>query len=339
MKIILILVLLIQCVLPMRGAVKSVWQQDVLGDGYEMRYVDQGSDYSGAVVSTIVRKCVPDTSAERRRGVLYVHGFNDYFFNADMGDRFVAQGYDFYAVDLRKYGRSVMKGQRMFEMRDVSEYFADIDSALSVMRRSGVDEIALMGHSTGGLITACFMASNPGAKVDALVLNSPFLDWNLGWKERLVPLISWLGGIVPDMPVAQGESTAYAESLLKEHHGDWSYDTRWKLSQSPDVTAGWVRAIDRAQKSLRDGKADIKVPILLMYSSESVNGDEWTPAHNRADGVLDVNDIRRYGRMLGPDVTCLRVDGGLHDLMLSNQRLLSVLYPRIFTWLGKELPK
>ena len=137
MKIILILVLLIQCVLPMRGAVKSVWQQDVLGDGYEMRYVDQGSDYSGAVVSTIVRKCVPDTSAERRRGVLYVHGFNDYFFNADMGDRFVAQGYDFYAVDLRKYGRSVMKGQRMFEMRDVSEYFADIDSALSVMRRSG----------------------------------------------------------------------------------------------------------------------------------------------------------------------------------------------------------
>ena len=141
------------------------------------------------------------------------------------------------------------------------------------------------------------------------------------------------------MPVAQGESTAYAESLLKEHHGDWSYDTRWKLSQSPDVTAGWVRAIDRAQKSLRDGKADIKVPILLMYSSESVNGDEWTPAHNRADGVLDVNDIRRYGRMLGPDVTCLRVDGGLHDLMLSNQRLLSVLYPRIFSWLGKELPK
>ena len=33
MKIILILVLLIQCVLPMSGAVKSVWQQDVLGDG------------------------------------------------------------------------------------------------------------------------------------------------------------------------------------------------------------------------------------------------------------------------------------------------------------------
>nr|WP_302615993.1 alpha/beta fold hydrolase [uncultured Duncaniella sp.] len=195
MKIILILVLLIQCVLPMRCAVKSVWQQDVLGDGYEMRYVDQGSDYSGAVVSTIVRKCVPDTSAERRRGVLYVHGFNDYFFNADMGDRFVAQGYDFYAVDLRKYGRSVMKGQRMFEMRDVSEYFADIDSALSVMRRSGVDEIALMGHSTGGLITACFMASNPGAKVDQFRRQADFKPvlLTVGIRVERIPAVSGFG--------------------------------------------------------------------------------------------------------------------------------------------------
>lgn len=327
--------LLLTTVLPMAGAAPQ-WQPDILGDGYEMRHIDQGKDYSGKVISTIIRKLTPD-SIGTRRGVLYVHGFNDYFFNAQMGDEFVGHGYDFYAVDLRKYGRSILPGQRLFEARSLTEYFPDIDSALVVMQHSGLDEIVLMGHSTGGLISAYYMAENPGAPVDALILNSPFLDWNLGWKERLVPLISWWGLIAPDTRIPQGKSTAYAESLLKKYHGDWNYDTRWKLEQSPDVTAGWVRAINLAQHALRDGKARIGIPILLMYSSASISGDKWTPAHNRADGVLDVADIRRYGLQLGPRVTCFKVTGGLHDLLLSNPALLRALYPRIFAWLSKEL--
>lgn len=322
---------------PVALAAGEGWSADVLGEGYEMRHVEQGEDYSGRVVSTVVRKLAPDSIATGR-GVLYVHGFNDYFFNGEMGDEFVSRGYDFYAVDLRKYGRSILPGQRKFEARSIDEYYPDIDSALVIMENSGVNEIVLMGHSTGGLITACFMNSHPDAPVDALVLNSPFLDWNLGWKERLVPLISWWGLIAPDTRIPQGESTAYAESLLKDYHGDWTYNTDWKMMRSPDVTAGWVRAINQAQHSLRDGKADIRVPILLMYSSASVTGDKWTEEHNSADGVLDVNDIKKYGRELGPDVTCMKVTGGLHDLMLSNRRLLAALYPRIFEWLDSHLP-
>ncbi len=318
-------------------AVRPGWSDDILGDGYEARVVDQGRDYSGPVVSTIIRKLAPDSVATGR-GVLYVHGFNDYFFNARMGDEFVNRGYDFYAVDLRKYGRSIRPGQRPFEARDLREYFPDIDSALVRMRRDGVRETVLMGHSTGGLITAYYMAVTADTQVDALVLNSPFLDWNLGWKECLVPVIDWWGGMFPDTKISQGASTAYAESLLKSGHGDWEYDTSWKLSQSPDVTAGWVRAISGAQHALRDGKARIGVPILLMYSDKSIDAPRWTPAHNEADGVLDVADIRRYGLMLGPDITCFRVRGGLHDLMLSNQRLLAALYPRVFSWLDTTLP-
>lgn len=318
-----------------RGA--GGWTPDILGDGYEARTVDQGSDYSGPVVSTIVRKLAPDSLASGR-GVLYVHGFNDYFFNARMGDEFTARGYDFYAVDLRKYGRSIRPGQRMFEARSLREYFADIDSALVEMRRGGVRETVLMGHSTGGLITAYYMAETGNTQVDALVLNSPFLDWNLGWKEALVPLIDWWGGLFPGTRISQGESTAYAESLLKSDHGDWEYDTSWKLSRSPDVTAGWVRAISGAQHALRDGKADINIPILLMYSDKSVDSPQWSEAHNEADGVLDVADIRRYGLMLGPDITCFKVYGGLHDLLLSRPGLLAALYPKIFGWLDRELP-
>lgn len=314
---------------------RADWRPDILGDGYEMRYVDQGSDYDGSVRSTIIRKVA---QTDGRFGVLYIHGFNDYFFQKEMADEFVGHGYDFYAVDLRRYGRSLMAGQTPFKARNIDEYYPDIDSALVEMRRDGVDHVVLMGHSTGGLIAACYVNDTYPAGVDALILNSPFLDWNLGRKEWLIPLVSFWGRWFPNTKIPQGASRAYAESLLAGYHGEWSYNTSWKLEQSPDVTAGWVRAITLAQKSLRSGKADIRIPILLMYSAKSISGSEWSPEHNDGDGVLDVNDIMKYGRGLGPDVTSLKVVGGLHDLMLSRPGVRNPLYRYIFNWLDQSLP-
>ena len=180
------------------------------------------------------------------------------------------------------------------------------------------------------------MAKNKRPDIKALVLNSPFLDWNLGWEEKIVPLVAWWGGIFPNTPVKQGDSTAYAESLLKRYHGEWDYNTDWKLIKSPDVTAGWVRAIDEAQEALRDGKARIGVPILLMFSAYGAS-DSRAAKYGGGDGVLDPADIRRYGCMLGPHVTCLKVYGGLHDLVLSAPAVRAALYGKIFAWLAQKV--
>ncbi len=68
----------------------DVWQPDMLGHGLEMRYVDQGRDYAGSVRCTIVR-LLSDCDGGSKRGVLYIHGFNDYFFQWQMAERFVGQ--------------------------------------------------------------------------------------------------------------------------------------------------------------------------------------------------------------------------------------------------------
>ncbi|MDE5953858.1 MAG: alpha/beta fold hydrolase, partial [Duncaniella sp.] len=171
------------------------WKPDILGDGYEMRQVNHPADYTGEAVSTIIRKLCPGVSIDStrtHRGVLYVHGFNDYFFQSEMGNRFVNHGYDFYAVDLRRYGRSITNGQRNFDVRYLSDYFPDIDSALVSMSRNGLSEIILIGHSTGGLISAYFESRCHPKDIKALILNSPFLDWNLGWKEKMIPAVCLL---------------------------------------------------------------------------------------------------------------------------------------------------
>lgn len=313
----------------------TAWRPDTLGDGYEMRYVTQPNDYSGAIRSTIIRKKSPCGS---KRGVLYIHGFNDYFFQTEMGNRFVDSCYSFYAVDLRKYGRSIMPGQKPFQVRDMSEYYPDIDSAIVQMHRDSIDEIILMGHSTGGLTTSLYLNQNQDSTIKALILNSPFLDWRLSpaLEKYGIPTVDMLGALFPGLKISQGNSKRYSKSLLKKYGGEWDYDTIWKLESSPDVDAGWVRAIEEGQEKLHHA-SDISVPILLLHSDSTYNKGDNPERDRRSDIVLDVNDISLYGKRLGPDVTEATIKDGIHDLVLSRKSVRDSVYVIIFDWLKNNV--
>lgn len=306
--------------------------QDTLGMEFRKHTFVMPDDYEGSVISTLIKRVSDHHS---NRAVLYVHGFNDYFFQAEMAYKFDSAGYNFYAVDLRKYGRSLLPGQYPFNVRSLNEYFADIDSAIHMIKKEGNEEIILMGHSTGGLICSMYADHNrKDLPVNALILNSPFLDMNQSWfKEKiLIPVVSFLGRWFPNAKVPQGVSQGYAESLLKEYHGEWNFITDWKMIQSPPLTFGWIRAIHTAQCQIRDG-LHIPVPVLVMHSDKSIHGDDWTPEFNTGDAVLDVEDIEKYGRMLGPRTTDAAIPNGLHDLVLSNPESRNRTYNTMFGFL------
>ena len=334
-KIVLSLTLLLCAVIPALG---RTWQPDTLihAPGFQYTVINQPADYAGPVISTVIRKQAPRPSDV---AVLYVHGFNDYFFQSEEADNFVDQGYSFYAVDLRKYGRSILPGQKMFQVRNIREYFQDIDSALSVITEDGYSKVILMGHSTGGLTTSLYMAVKPSPVVRQLILNSPFLDWNLSkFNENFgVPAVCTLATFAPDFRISQGGGNAYAQSLLKKYHGRWNYDTSLKLEHSPDVDAGWINAINTAQHTLHAMMFPIGVPILLIHSARSVNSPDWIPESDSADGVLDVQDINRDGAMLGSEVTIFTVNGGLHDIFLSAPQVTKPVYDLMFDWIKLKM--
>lgn len=316
-------------------AMAADWLPDVLGDNYEMRYVDQGTDYSGPVRSTIVRR--KSDCPTPRRGILYVHGFNDYFFQDEMASWFADSCYAFYAVDLRKYGRSITNGQTKFEVRDLHEYFADIDSAVAQMKADGISDIVLMGHSTGGLTTSLYMSESPDPAISGLILNSPFLDWNQSKTQEklLIPAVDLFAGLMPRKTIAQGGGDGYARSLLKEYGGEWTYNTDWKMPHSPDVQLSWLKAVDEGHAEIQRNPR-VRVPVLLMHSDKSLGHAEGAEYDN-SDAVLDVADISRYGRRLGGMVTEVEVKGGLHDLMLSRRSVREAVYDAIFRWLDNPV--
>lgn len=305
------------------------WTPDSLA-GYECTTVS----LPDSRVCTVTRKLSPHSDG---RAVLYVHGYNDYFFQAEEGDRFVDSCYSWYAVDLHGYGRSIQPGERPYQTRHISDYYADIDSTLSIMAADSITSVALMGHSTGGLITASYMAfGNPPLTVRTLLLNSPFLEFNYNafMRKIVLPVVSCLGSHFPNITIAQSyDDTAYGESTSADFKGRWRFNYQWKTVHPRPVTTGWISMIQDGQYQLRRHNERILVPILLMHSARSVSGGQWTPEHMTADAVLNVQHISEQGRKLGPTVTELTVDGGMHDLFLSSPQVCDSLYQSVFDWL------
>lgn len=319
---------------PKTPTTDTSWHADIL-PGYEARYVNQGVAFDGPCRSTIIRKL---SHPGVKRAYLYIHGFNDYFFQSEMGQRFVDSGYNFYAVDLRRYGRSREPWQYPFNIRNINEYYADIDSALSQIRRDGNTDITLAGHSTGGLTVTCF-AAEKGDKcgVDRVVTDSPFYEWNFNSFMRNVgaPVIGFLGKIFPNSKIKQDKCDGYAYSLLKEYHGQWEYNTEWKMIFSPPVTYSWVGAINSGQSRMMKKRGNIAVPLLVMHSSRKIDGCGWTPEFQTGDAVLDPAMIKARGEKLGHERMVCAIDSGIHDLILSEQRPREAAYDTIFRFLKK----
>jgi alpha-beta hydrolase superfamily lysophospholipase len=296
----------------------------------------QPDDYEGAVQSTLVRL---RPSGPASKAVLYVHGFADYFFQREMALRYREHGYRFYALDLRKYGRSWLPHQLPNNVRDLREYFADLDAALALVRAEGAGPILLSGHSTGGLITALYLQEGEGRSlVSALFLNSPFLDLHQPWatKHLAAPLVVAVGRVAPNLRLPGNLPLDYVRSLHREHKGEWDFHLPWKPLTAFPITTGWLRAIRAGHRSIRQGLA-VAVPVLVMHSDRTVSTRGWSDEYTRADGVLNVRHISSLAPRLGTRVTVKAIAGGLHDLVLSPEPVRETVYRELFAWLAETL--
>lgn len=312
----------------------GLWTHDLLGPPYECHTIHLPDDDEGPTTSTLVRRRAPEPT---NRAVLWVHGWSDYFFQTHVADYFVAQGFDFYALDLRKCGRSHAPHQTAHFCRSMHEYAPELDEAARIVRNAdGHDTLLIAAHSTGALATVLWAHRRRGARVvDGLLLNSPFFDLNLPrWLRTATGLATVpLGRRRPYAILGRPASDVYGQSLHVDHRGEWSYDLGWKPLGGFPVHLGWLAAVREGQRRLHAGLA-IDVPVLVACSAHSYRGLQWREAARRADTVLDVDDIIRWAPMLGRQVTVLRVNGGLHDLTLSASPVRARLFSELARWIA-----
>jgi alpha-beta hydrolase superfamily lysophospholipase len=295
------------------------WVPDKQLPGFEAATLEFPPDYDGPVVATLVRKT---GVRAHKRAVLYVHGFIDYFFQAHMAERFESEGWSFYALDLRKHGRSLLPQQHPCFCKRIDEYFPDITRAIGVIRGEIDGPLLLAGHSTGGLVTALFASSGEAKEeVSALWLNSPFFDFKVPRADRFkLGIAAATGLLFPFLTDPKGLPRDYVKSIHQTHGGEWAFDLKLKPLDGFPLYFGWIGAILAAHAKVHAGLS-LKCPVLVMHSDE-------------ADIVLDWRDIAKWSPGLGTHVTVQQYPGGLHDLALSKHAIRENVFSALFAWLA-----
>jgi alpha-beta hydrolase superfamily lysophospholipase len=310
---------------------------DVLGEPWVAETIGLPPDDEGAVVTTLVSR-----RAERPTGraVLHVHGFADYFFHTEYAEWWLARGYDFYALDLRKYGRSIRPHQTPTYIADLHDHFAEIDLAWwRITARDGhLDpaSVVLSGHSTGGLVTSLWAHHRQPSGLGALVLNAPWFDLQgAPWLRSAAAgrVLDSLGRRRPRHQLKREVDGLYGRSLHRDFAGEWDYDLTWKPIDSFPVRLGWLRAVRRAHAEVHAGLS-VLAPALVLSSAATVRPTELGDDVHSHDVVLDVPHIRRWASSVGPHVTYVAVEGARHDVVLSLPPARARVYAELDRWVS-----
>ena len=308
---------------------------DVLGAPYHVETIELPDDDEGAVVASLVTRRGDQTTT---KAVLHLHGFADYFFQTHVADYWVERGYDFYAIDLRKYGRSLRDHQTPNFVTDLAHYYPEIDEAYRrIVERDGHRHVVLSAHSTGGLVMPLWLNDRQWP-VAGVVLNSPWLDLqgSMLLRTAATKAIDQIGLRRPYLAIPHDVSGFYARSLHRDHDGEWDFDLAWKPLQSWPVLAGWLRAVRRGHARAHRGLA-ISAPVLVLTSGASSHPKEYGELCTSTDIVLDVELIRKWAHKVADHVTLVRVQGAIHDVTMSRAPVRAKVFDELDRWLAAHV--
>lgn len=320
------------------------WLPDILGAGFEQQTLPLGEDSEGEIVATVVRS-MPERAPWWRRligprpledvDVLYVHGWSDYFFQKRLARFWTSRGARFFALDLRKYGRSLRPGQTPGYITDLAEYDDDIAAALETRGDATGRRLVLFGHSTGGLILSLWASRHP-EQADAIILNSPWLEFQLGAaRAAIAPMVELGARLWPMDAAPQVDLGFYSRAQREVADPDDPVETvpEWRPEQAMIVHAAWLHAVFTGHAAVSRGLG-VTTPTCVLLSQRSAIPTRWSPELTRADSVLVVDDIAKAATKIGSSVTIERIDGALHDVFLSHRDARNDAYARLGRWVA-----
>ena len=219
---------------------------------------------------------------EIRGRVLLIHGYAEH---SARYDRVVAvwreRGLAVARFDLRGHGGSA--GEPRGHIQSFSEYVEDVRAVLANLDRepkwSSAGQVALFGHSLGGLIAARTVLELPG-RFRTLVLSSPFFGVKHpppAIARRLAPLVARL------LPTLKQPSNLSGKDLTHDAELVAGYDN--DPLGFPHVTVGWFVQVQKTQAEVIERAPRLSVPLFCIAAGD--------------DRVVDLAATRRFFERAG----------------------------------------
>lgn len=333
----------------MSAPIGQHWKQindheDLLGASYRARTFS----FQGAKRETHTTLINHLGAQHATHAILYIHGYTDYFFQTDLAEHFITQGHRFYALDLQGYGRSIRPNTPPNWCDSIEQYGQDLDIALATMKADGVDKVTLLAHSTGGLITATYLAQpyrseeraqiyqTAFPEVCGVILNSPFLA--LPFSPKTLQWISCpiyaLVTLFPFASLHTKKATLYSKTLHTVFGGEWDYRLDWKPAAGYPLSFHWLKQIVLAQRKLSTKR--IEIPTLLCHSEFSTVDKKTVSDMQRGDGVLNVKSMQEAAAKAFGQLSTASIPNGFHDLFLSQLPARETYLASIDHWLNRQ---
>lgn len=320
------------------SAEQPSWGPDILGEQFHSRRLRLQDGSTATLIRHRPRGLRwPPLAALRGHAVLYVHGWSDYFFQRELAEFFTSAGAEFYAIDLRHYGRNLTSESQPGFISSLEQYFEEFDAAHQVITTEHPQHrFVLLGHSTGGLSAALYAAARPD-HVDALVLNSPWLEFQATefGRAAIAGLFSTGSKFNPHRQLPRIDPGFYTRTISSAYDGEWDYNLTWRPVQGFRVTTGFINAVFRAQAKVAKG-LDLQIPVQVLLSSRDYLLPRWTPDAQRADVALNVEVVARRSTDLARNLSLVRLDGALHDVFLSAPEVRQSAYLAVASWLDSQ---
>jgi len=334
-----------------------------MGFSYASIELGEDPDGEGRITATLVRhdESVRGADSPPRAAILWVHGFSDYFFQRHLAERLAAEGIAFYALDLRKSGRSLRPGLTPHYSTDLSQYDEEMDAALGVVAaETGSSQtraesagttptsgapIIVAGHSTGGLVVCAWLArrGDRGAspeRVRGVLLDGPWLGFDahayLGTHSRIAAkaldgLIAALARIAPKWVLPAPANELYGSSLAADRGGEFEYERALKPLGGVGIRPGWLAAVRREQRRIERGPGfGLSIPVLLIRSSRSSRTDV------DMDLILDVRTMARLAPKISSNVRDRPLDGARHDAFVSAPAVREQVMAEVLEWMADK---
>lgn len=314
----------------------ELWTEDILGPDYSQRVLPLTDGSQATLVRHRPRhRRLRFAPPLRNVAVLYVHGWSDYFFQTELAEFLTDTGVDFYALDLRNYGRNLDSTSVPGYITKLEDYFEEFDAAHRVITSAHPGtRFVMLAHSTGGLSACLYAAAHP-KKVDALALNSPWLEFQASeiGRTAIAKLFQATSALNPHRHLPSIDPGFYTRTVSNQFEGEWDYDLVWRPVNGFKITTGFINAVFSAQARVKKG-LDLKVPVLVLLSAKDYLLPRWNDSATRSDVALNVQVVAQRSIDLGRELHLVRLNNALHDVFLSAPTVRSEAYLALGSWLA-----
>lgn len=222
---------------------------------------------------------------------VYVHGWNDYFYQAHLARMMTHLGAAFYALDLHRYGRNMPSWSNFIPFNcyedDYTTYDRELDWAIATARQEHPDlPVVVMGHSNGGAVVSGWAARHQDS-YDGLIFISPWVVQDVSGIPAGESVRNFIASNLRGMhvPMIGPGSSVYQDSLvgyatigsplprrLIPFTNDpavrgWVTNPKWRITSGAPILFGWLSAILSTQQWLVDHASYGNQPVLCLTAA------------------------------------------------------------------------